>query len=138
MKTFNDLVELAESGETEGKVIRSDVPRSAPVWRKVQVQATGVMVYTSASTSWVYEVDRLLHDERLRQSIRMTAAMGRLPKLAHPAVLFESRDIQGGKPVGPVLITDPTVPSTRNLGWHDIDYARKVARFYGVELEAEL
>lgn len=73
VRRFADLVELAESGETQGRI-----GRQRSVWSLNEVSnMPGKFVFSNPTTTWCYEPERLLHDERLRHSIRMTAAMHR-------------------------------------------------------------
>lgn len=70
MNTYADLVELADSGDTEGRLANR-----GGIWRQVPVEnAPGVTVFSSKSTTWCYPVEDLRSDERLRFAIRMTAA----------------------------------------------------------------
>jgi hypothetical protein len=71
MKTFADLVELADSGETEGRIANR-----GGVWRQQPVQnAPEKIVFTSRGTTWCYDVQELRTDPRLREAIRRTSAM---------------------------------------------------------------
>ena len=81
MKTFADLVDLADSGETEGRLANR-----GGIWRQIEVKVNpdlpqegvnqpGTMVFCSKSTSWTYEVERLRTDPRMREAIKRTAAM---------------------------------------------------------------
>jgi hypothetical protein len=81
MKTFADLVDLADSGETEGRLANR-----GGIWRQVEVAVNpdlpqegvnqpGTVVFSSRSTTWCYPVEDLRHDERLRTAIKRTAAM---------------------------------------------------------------
>ena len=87
LRTFADLADLADSGETEGRVLLGNAGRGQ-VWRQVEVQVNpdlpqegvnlpGTMVFCSDSTSWTYEVEKLRTDMRLREAIKRTAAMRR-------------------------------------------------------------
>ena len=87
LPTFADLVDLADSGETEGRVILGNAGRGQ-VWHQIEVEVNpdlpqegvnvpGTMVFCSTSTSWTYEVERLRTDTRLREAIKRTAAMRR-------------------------------------------------------------
>ena len=70
MKTFADLVDLADSGETEGRIANR-----GGIWRQAPVEnAPGTIVFTSRSTSRCYGVAELRTDPRLREAIKRTAA----------------------------------------------------------------
>jgi hypothetical protein len=88
VKTFADLADLADSGETEGRLANR-----GGIWFQVQVEvnpdlpATGVnrpgtVVFASRSTRWTYPVEDLRRDGRLRFAIRMTAAQRALSAAA--------------------------------------------------------
>jgi hypothetical protein len=157
-RVFADLVELAESGLDQGRV--EDGWFTSKLWYKMEFAPTGdgepVKAFASTSTVWTYLVERLLHDEKLRKSIRMTAAMGRLPKVSgRVSVSFKSEDEQHGQVVGPVVVYDHEVydkdpeaakgglgvpfgytpQGMHQLGWQKLSVARRVAKHYGVELE---
>lgn len=158
-RVFEDLVELAESGLGKGRV--KDGWFTSKVWSLVEVSnAPGVFVYSSPSTSWTYEAEKLRTDQRLRESIKRTAVGRQLPKVGeHVSVSFKSEDEQRGQAVGPVTVIDHEVydkdfvvaksrddgsmgvpfgyvpQGQHQLGWHPLSMARKVARHYGVELE---
>lgn len=81
MKTFADLVDLADSGETEGRIANR-----GGIWRQMPVEVNpdlpqegvnqpGTIVFTSRSTSWCYPVEELRTSPRLREAIKRTAAM---------------------------------------------------------------
>lgn len=71
MRTFADLVDLADSGETEGRIANR-----GGIWRQAPAEnAPGKIVFTSRGTSWCYEVTELRTDPGLREAIKRTAAM---------------------------------------------------------------
>ena len=87
LRTFADLVDLADSGETEGRVQLGNGGRTQ-IWQQIEVEVNpdlpqegvnqpGTIVFTSASTSWTYPVEELRTSERLREAIKRTAAMRR-------------------------------------------------------------
>jgi hypothetical protein len=87
LRTFADLVDLADSGEGEGRVLLGNAGRGQ-VWSQVEVEVNpdlplegvnqpGTMVFCSKSSTWTYEVERLRTDPRLREAIKRTAAMRR-------------------------------------------------------------
>ena len=158
-RTFADLVDLADSGETEGRV-QINWTGATKIWRQVPVSnAPETIVFSARGTSWCYEVAKLRTDPRLRESIKRTAAMGRLPEVHGPVtVSFKHEDTQQGQPVGPVVVIDdatydqdPEIARAREsgqigipfgykpqgqseLGWLTLSRARKVATHYGVGL----
>lgn len=87
LRTFADLVDLADSGETEGRVQIGNGGR-AQIWSQIKVEVNpdlpqegvnkpGTIVFSSVGTSWTYPVEELRTSEQLRQAIKRTAAMRR-------------------------------------------------------------
>ena len=81
METFADLVDLADSGDVEGRIANR-----GGIWKQVEVEVNpdlpqegvnvpGTMVFCSKSSAWTYEVERLRSDLRLREAVKRTAAM---------------------------------------------------------------
>lgn len=160
LQVFDDLVDLADSGLTEGRV-RDDWFGRGKVWSQHSVaDRPDVLVFSRPGHSWVYAVDKLRTDERLRKSIKVTAALRMLPKVGERvSVSFKSEDEQRGQAVGPVTVVDHEVydqdelvvkaqtekrlglpfgykpQGQHELGWLTLARARRVAQHYGVELE---
>jgi hypothetical protein len=78
LRTFADLVDLADSGETEGRVENTGPNGSARTWYQVEVEnIPGMVVFGARGTSWTYDVQRLRTDQRLRDVIKRNAARRR-------------------------------------------------------------
>lgn len=158
LPVFDDLVDLADSGEAAARVRSGKFNLSTAVWYVVDVD--GVEYYAPARGGTAYSAERLRGEERMRNAVKRTAAQRRLPEVAGTvSVKFKYEDTQGSSPVGPVTVydmdafdKDPEVVLSREehrlglpygyvpqgenrLGWHTLATARRVAKHYGVALE---
>lgn len=158
LPVFDDLADLADSGEAAARVRSGKFGLSTAVWYVVDVD--GVEYYAPAAGGSAYEAERLRGDERMRTAVKRTAAVRRLPAVKGTVtVSFKNEDQQGSQVVGPVVVRDhevydqdPEVVKAReghhfglpfgykpqgehNLGWQTRAMARRVARHYHVELE---
>jgi len=94
LKRFADLVDLADSGETEGRL-----ENRGGIWFQIEVEVNpdlpltgvnqpGTVVFASRSTTRTYPVEDLRTSKRLREAIKRTAAQ----RAAAAGQMFALRD----------------------------------------------
>jgi hypothetical protein len=87
LRTFADLVDLADSGETEGLILGGKNKRGDR-WYQMPVEVNpdlpaeganvpGAIVFVCNNTTWTYEAEKLRTNPRLREAIKRTAEMRR-------------------------------------------------------------